>query len=335
LSRSIPTIYHPLGLTVVMLTLVVARQLGVPLAETAVILYSLLRVFSVIGPLAEEKHVIDALFANYERILEFRRAAEQARQPSGSRPFARLTHEIAFERVSFAHAGRPPVLVDVSVRIPKGAFVAFVGESGAGKSTLVDLLVGLHVPDAGRITIDGVGLPAFDVASYRRRIGYVPQDSVLFNASIRDNIMWAREDATDQDVANACRLANALEFIERLPDGYATIVGDRGVRLSGGQVQRIALARAILRNPDILILDEATSSLDALSERLIQQAIEQIAHKTTVIAIAHRLSTVANADHIYVLSGGRIIEHGSYAALMAEDGVFSRMVGVQALDARR
>lgn len=333
LSRSIPPFYYPLGLTVGVLVLLSARRLGIPLSETAVVMYSLLRVFSVIGPMMEEKHGIDASFASYESAIAFREQARLHSQPTGQRQFSGLARGIALEHVSFAHPDRPPVLVDVSAELPKGSFVAFVGESGAGKSTVIDLLLGLHAPQAGRIAVDGVALLDFDIASYRSRIGYVPQDNVLFNASIRDNIRWARPDATDAQIEAACGAANATEFIDQLPDGYETVVGDRGVRLSGGQVQRLALARAMVREPDLLLLDEATSALDSFSERLIQQAIESIARSTTVVAIAHRLSTISNADQIYVLSGGKVVEHGVYGALLARGGVFSRMAGLQSLEA--
>lgn len=333
LSRSIPPVYYPLGLTVVVLALVMARRLEVPLSETAVVLYSLLRVFSVIGPLAEEKHAIDGFFASYTTVTRFRATAREHRQPTGDTWFNGLTSEVVLNHVSFTHTGRPPALIDVSARIPKGTFVAFVGESGAGKSTLVDVLIGLHAPTQGEVTVDGVNLRELDVTSYRARIGYVAQDTVLFNTSIRDNIRWAREDASEVEIVAACRLANATEFIDQLPERYDTVVGDRGVRLSGGQVQRLALARAIVRKPDILILDEATSALDSFSERLIQSAIESIARSTTVVAIAHRLSTITKADYIYVMNHGRIVEEGTHAQLVAMNGLFRRIVGLQSLGA--
>ena len=334
LERSIPPVYHPLGLAVVVLALLAGRQLQVPLSETAVVLYALLRVIPALGALAGENTALDTFFASYERVSELREAARGARQPSGSRCFRGFDREIAFEDVSFTYSGRPPVLADVNARVPKGRMVAFVGESGAGKSTLVDLLMGLHTPQAGRITIDGIPLSKFDIASYRHQLGYVPQESVLFNMSIRDNIRWGREDATDEEIDAACHLANAAGFIDELPDGLDTVVGDRGVRLSGGQVQRIALARAMVRKPLLLVLDEATSALDSLSERLFQRAIETIARKTTVVAIAHRLSTIASADQIYVLSRGRIVEHGSFAELSARNGAFTQMIEIQSLEAR-
>ena len=209
--------------------------------------------------------------------------------------------------------------------IPRGKMVAIVGRSGSGKSTLVDIIIGFNEPLDGQIYVDGTPLHEFEINSYRKRIGYVPQESILFNMTIYENLLWAKEDATREEIREACIIANAAEFIEQFPKGYDTFVGDRGVRLSGGQIQRVALARAVLRNPDILILDEATSSLDSESERLIQLSIEAIAKKMTVIVIAHRLSTIAKADYIYVLEDGRIVEEGEYSQLVKNDGSFSQM----------
>jgi ABC-type multidrug transport system fused ATPase/permease subunit len=271
-------------------------------------------------------------FPSYEQVKSLRQRARELEQRSGELSFAGFQREIAVENLTFGYPGHEPILVDVNLRVPKGKMVAFVGESGAGKSTLIDMIMGFNQPLAGWIGFDGVPLEKFDINSYRRRIGYVPQDSVLFNMSIRDNLRWANEAATDAEIEEACRRANADEFIQRFPDGYDTLVGDRGVRLSGGQCQRVALARAILRKPELLILDEATSSLDAHSERLIQMAIETIARETTVIVIAHRLSTIINADHIYVLKEGRIVEEGTYQTLMRKRGHFSRMTELQVLE---
>ena len=192
--------------------------------------------------------------------------------------------------------------------------------------------MGFNEPKSGQITFDGTNLQEFDINSYRKRIGYVPQDSILFNMSIRDNLIWAKEDATNEEIKHACRQANADEFIEGFPHGYDTLVGDRGIRLSGGERQRISLARAILRRPELLILDEATSSLDTHSERLIQKAMENIAKETTIIVIAHRLSTIVNADYVYALKRGKVIEEGTYSDLIKMDGYFNRMVKVQLLE---
>lgn len=317
---------------VLFIALAMAKAFAVPIAETAVVLYVLLRLVPTVGGLLGVANALDNFLPSYEQLMALRRRAEAFEQPTGTRPFTGF-HDIVLERVSFAHPDRAPTLIEVSAHIPRGAMIAIVGESGAGKSTLIDLLMGFHTPSGGRITIDGVPLNAFDIQSYRRRIGYVPQESSLFNRTIRDNLRWAQAGATDQQIEAACRQANAEEFIRRLPEGYETIVGDRGVRLSGGQVQRLALARAILRKPDLLILDEATSALDTASERLIQQAIEQIAKETTVVVIAHRLSTIVRANHIYILKDGRVVEDGTYTQLIQQDGAFSRMAHLQVLEA--
>jgi ABC-type multidrug transport system fused ATPase/permease subunit len=258
------------------------------------------------------------------------------RQKSGEREFQGFSKELALERASFSYddenGGERPVLDNISLRVPRGQLIAIVGASGAGKSTVADMILGFHEPSSGRVTIDGAPLTDFDITSYRRRLGYVPQESVLFNTSIRENLLWARETATSDQVEQACRQANAHDFIQELPNDYDTVVGDRGVRLSGGQCQRIALARAILMQPELLILDEATSALDTESERLIQAAIERIAETTTVIAIAHRLSTIARADYVYVIDRGRIVEKGAYKDLLRIDGFFRRMVATQTLE---
>jgi len=209
--------------------------------------------------------------------------------------------------------------------------VAIVGESGAGKSTLIDVFMGFIEPLSGEIMVDGVSLNNYDILSYRRRIGYVPQESVLFNGSIIDNLRWAKKNASKDEITVACRLANADVFIDSFPDGYDTIIGDRGIRLSGGQAQRVSLARAIIRKPALLVLDEATSSLDSQSEHQIQKAIEKIAQETTILVVAHRLSTIKNSDHIYVLSGGRIVEEGVFTELNAKNSYFAKMIEAQLL----
>lgn len=332
LSFAMPLMYYPFALFVLIIGLFVARKFTLPLAETAILFYSLVRVVPFFGQLTAQKHCLDNFFPSYEQIINLRQRAKQLKQLSGNKVFSGFSKEVTFENVYFAYPEHEPVLVGINARIPKGKMVAFVGESGVGKSTLIDLIVGLHEPTSGCMSFDGVPLSEFDINSYRKRIGYVPQDSVLFNLSIRDNLLWADEKATEDEIIEACGQANAEEFIKKLPEGYDTLVGDRGVRLSGGQIQRIALARAILRKPDLLILDEATSSLDSYSERLIQQAIETIARETTVIVVAHRLSTIRNADYIYVMKNGRIAEQGTYAELIHLNGQFSRMVQLQTLE---
>lgn len=331
LGIAMPLVYQPLGLLVLIAALFVSQMIAFPLSELAVVIYALYRIVPVVGRLTGEKNLMDNSFPAYEQVMHLTQRAQGLRQPTGTRAFTGITDRIATEGLSFAHPDHEPALVDINVCIPQGEMIAFVGESGAGKSTLIDVIMGLQEPLAGQITIDGVPLSDFDIYSYRRRIGYVPQDSVLFNMTIKDNLLWANEAATEQEIKRACQQANADQFIEEFPKGYNTLVGDRGVRLSGGQAQRIALARAILRKPDLLILDEATSSLDTRAERLIQQAIENVARETTVVVIAHRLSTIINADYIYVLRDGRVVEEGTYSKLVRMDGYFNRMAQSQVL----
>jgi ABC-type multidrug transport system fused ATPase/permease subunit len=241
-----------------------------------------------------------------------------------------LRGRITFDRVQFRY---PEVergaINDFSLEIPAGDKIAFVGPSGAGKSTLANLLLGLHRPQIGEIRIDGIPQADLDLRWFRRRTALVMQESLLLSGSIADNLRFARTDATDEELQAAARLANAEEFILRLPEGYATRVGERGALLSGGQRQRLAIARAILRDPAVLILDEPTSALDYESERLIQEALDNLARGRTVITIAHRLSTIRHADRIVVLNEGRIVEQGTFSQLSAAGGYFARLLGSQ------
>ncbi len=325
--------YEPLGVLVLIITIFVGQKTAMPLSEIAVLLWAFRSCIPLIGGLPMQKNCLENFFPSYEQVINLRQRAKLMRQHSGDVPFAGFNREISVKNLTFAYPGHEPALADVNLRIPKGKMVAVVGESGAGKSTLIDMIMGFNEPTAGLITLDGVPLEKIEINSYRQRIGYVPQESILFNMSICDNLRWANEAATDAEVKDACCHANADEFIERFPNGYDTLVGDRGVRLSGGQCQRVALARAILRKPELLILDEATSSLDSQSERLIQQAIETVAKETTVIVIAHRLSTIVNADYVYVLEKGAVAEEGTYRELIGRKGYFTRMIEMQDLAA--
>lgn len=249
----------------------------------------------------------------------------------GTRREDRIHGDITYEGVSFYYPSAPEktVIKDLNLTIRPGEHVAFVGPSGSGKSTLANLLLGLYAPSAGRILIDSVPQSEWNMRWIRRQLAVVMQDSILLSGSIGDNIRFAKPDATPAEIQEAARLANAEEFILKMPEGYKTPVGERGVALSGGQRQRIAIARAILRNPPVLILDEATSALDYESERLIQEALDRLSVGRTVITIAHRLSTIQNADRIIVLRDGVIVEQGNFKELDALGGVFAQLIAAQ------
>jgi len=333
LRYSVPIMYYPLGFVALSFGLIMAQKLSFPLSELTVLVYCLFRIVPLVGRFMGEKSTIENFFPSFEQVINLRQRAKQLKQTTGTRNFTGFESEITIEDLSFAFPAHKPNLIDINVRIPEGRMIAIVGESGAGKSTLIDTIMGFNEPLKGKITIDGIPIQEFDIKSYRQRIGYVAQETILFNMTIDDNLRWANGAAKIEDIKEACRQANAHEFIKEFPDRYDTVVGDRGVRLSGGQVQRIALARAILRKPELLILDEATSSLDTRSERLIQEAIDNIAKRTTVIAIAHRLSTIVGADYVYVLKKGRVVEEGPYLQLVEMNGYFSHMVQSQMLEA--
>ncbi len=241
----------------------------------------------------------------------------------------RAAGAVRFEEVAFAYPGGPRILDGVAIEAPAGRTIALVGQTGAGKSTAMALLQRLWDPVGGRITLDGQDLRDLTLDSLRRNIGVVFQESLLFNRSIRDNLLVGRPDATAEDIERACRMAEALEFIQRKPQGFETMVGERGSALSGGQRQRLAIARALLKDPPVLILDEATSALDAATEARVQKALKALMAGRTTFVIAHRLSTVRDADEILVFEHGRVAERGSFEELLRQDGLFAELVRTQ------
>lgn len=252
--------------------------------------------------------------------------AESENMHSSGQKFTRLAEGITIEKVTYQYPTRDiPALRNISMKIPRGKMTALVGQSGGGKSTVVDVIAGLRTPDEGRVTVDGEDLTAIDLNSWRNAIGYVTQDVNVFNDTLRHNVAFTRPDATDTEILSCLNSVCLDDLVAQLPDGLDTVLGEEGARLSGGQRQRLALARAIIGRPELLLLDEATSSLDNESERLVQQAIEQIAAEFTVVVVAHRLSTVRRADTIHVLVDGDIVESGTFDDLISRGGSFAEL----------
>ncbi|MFZ5573881.1 MAG: ABCB family ABC transporter ATP-binding protein/permease [Pseudomonadota bacterium] len=289
----------------------------------------LLQMFQPLGFLGVMYRQIKESLADVERMFALLKRPREIEDRPDARVLDVVAGEVKFDHVSFAYNPDRPILHDVSFTIPPGKTVAVVGASGAGKSTLARLLFRFYDVTAGSITIDGQDIRHVTQDSLRAAIGVVPQDTVLFNDSIYYNIAYGRPGATREEVVEAARAAHILHFIESLPQGWDTIVGERGLKLSGGEKQRVAIARTLLKNPAILILDEATSALDTQTEKAIQAELLEIAKSRTTLIIAHRLSTVVEADEILVMEGGRIVERGRHPELLAKNGVYAHMWALQ------
>ncbi|MFT0223524.1 ABC transporter ATP-binding protein [Bacteroides thetaiotaomicron] len=290
--------------------------------------------YSVINPLkdfAKAGYNIPKGLASMERVDKILKAENNIKEIPNPKPLTGMNDRIEFKDISFSYDGKREVLKHVNLTVPKGKTVALVGQSGSGKSTLVDLLPRYHDVQGGDITIDGTSIKDVRIADLRSLIGNVNQEAILFNDTFFNNIAFGVENATMEQVIEAAKIANAHDFIMEKPEGYNTNIGDRGGKLSGGQRQRVSIARAILKNPPILILDEATSALDTESERLVQEALERLMKTRTTIAIAHRLSTIKNADEICVFYEGEIVERGRHEELLELDGYYKRLNDMQAL----
>ena len=290
--------------------------------------------YSVINPLMEFSiagYNIPKGLASMVRVVKILKAENKIVEIPEPKPLNGLKEKVEFRDISFSYDGKKEVLQHINLTVPKGKTVALVGQSGSGKSTLVDLLPRYHDVQEGAITIDGVSIKDVRISDLRSLIGNVNQEAILFNDTFFNNIAFGVENATMEQVIEAAKIANAHDFIMEKEDGYHTNIGDRGSKLSGGQRQRISIARAILKNPPILILDEATSALDTESERLVQEALERLMKTRTTIAIAHRLSTIKNADEICVLYEGEIVERGKHEELLAKNGYYKRLNDMQSL----
>ncbi|ERI81677.1 phage tail component protein [Bacteroides pyogenes F0041] len=302
--------------------------------DASTFIFYMVILYSIINPLkefAKAGYNIPKGLASMERVDKILKAENNIREITKPKPLSGLTDKVEFKDISFSYDGKKDVLKHVDLVVPKGKTIALVGQSGSGKSTLVDLLPRYHDVQSGQITIDGTDIRDVRISDLRSLLGNVNQEAILFNDTFFNNIAFGVENATMEQVIEAAKIANAHEFIMEKPEGYDTNIGDRGSKLSGGQRQRISIARAILKNPPILILDEATSALDTESERLVQEALERLMKTRTTIAIAHRLSTIKNADEICVLYEGEIVERGKHEELIALNGYYKRLHDMQQL----
>ncbi|MEA5463212.1 ABC transporter ATP-binding protein [Leptothoe sp. PORK10 BA2] len=307
-----------------------SNQLDLFSSSLLTYLIILFRMLPFLGQLNSQRSTLANNFASVEIVQALLRRDDKPFMPLGVQPYRPLQDGIRFNQIRFSYPGHDQeVLQGIDLFLPKGQTLALVGSSGAGKSTLADLLPRFYDPTSGTIELDGVDLKTIDISSYRSNLGIVSQETFLFNASVRENLLYGRPGATEDELILATKQANAHEFIENLPQGFDTLIGDRGVLLSGGQRQRLAIARALLQDPDILILDEATSALDTVSERLVQNAIDKLSRDRTTLVIAHRLSTIYEADQIAVLERGRVAEVGSHEELLEKRGAYAKLHAMQ------
>ncbi|MDX1419903.1 MAG: ABC transporter ATP-binding protein [Rubricoccaceae bacterium] len=335
LDSVVSPVYEVLSAALLVAVLIGALLAGQPLPTLLVFIVILYRLQPRVKSLDRSRVALGSLAGGVREVRAFLDRPADEHEPRGGEPVEGLTDGVRFEGVTFRYAPEaPPALDRVDLHIPAGKTTAIVGPSGAGKTTLINLLLRLYEPSEGAILADGRPVQALDLAAWRARLALVSQDVYLFDETVRENIRYGAPDASPEDVARAAARADADGFIGRLPDGYDTPLGEDGVRLSGGQQQRVSLARAIVRRPDVLVLDEATNALDSRSEHAIQRALEAMHGERTIVVVAHRFSTIQQADRIVVLDQGRVEEEGTLQELLARGGLFAGLYELQYRDAR-
>jgi ATP-binding cassette subfamily C protein len=323
--------------SVIILSLILfvsVQVLSIPTAGLLLLLFLFARVMPKFSSIQQNFQSFINMLPSFNRVMELQRRCEEAAETKTQRcEKIDMGHGIRFNKVSFGYDGNSPVINDLDITIKAGQTTAIVGPSGAGKTTIADLLMGLIVPNEGRILIDEKEFGPERMKAWREQIGYVPQDTFLFNDTARANLLWASPASSEEEINRSLRFAAAEEFVNGLPKGLNTILGDRGILVSGGEKQRIALARALLRKPSLLILDEATSSLDSENEKRIQEAIEKLHGQMTILVISHRLSTIRGADIIHVVEGGHLVESGPWEELITkENGRFKALCKAQGIE---
>lgn len=324
-------INEPLVIILVLATVLLGQSyLNIPVAELITFLFIINRSTALASTLIADNNGFVSAVPSFEQIYKLKDESKNTRENDQPNIIKNFNNSIRITDLNFSYSDEK-IIENVSIDIKKGEMTSIVGPSGSGKSTLIDILMGYYQINNQSIFIDGTPFETINLNSWRDLIGYIPQQPFLFNASIRENILWANSKIDEEDIFRACKLAYVDEFVNDMKEGYETIVGERGMKLSGGQAQRICLARALARKPEILILDEATSSLDSNSESLIKESIDNLKGNMTIISVAHRLSTIVNSNQIFYLKDGHLIEQGTFNELMAKNGEFHRVAQLQGM----
>jgi ABC-type multidrug transport system fused ATPase/permease subunit len=322
-------LYIPFGILGIILIYYLGQVYLIPISSLAVLFAAYYKIIPVMSEMISSKNSFDDSYTSYEQIISIHQKTKEMTKPNGDIKFNSLKHSLEFKNVSFSYNEEQKTIDNLSFKIKKGEFIALVGKSGGGKTTIIDLILGLNTVQKGEILIDDIKQSKYDIDTFREKTGYVPQGAALFNDTIENNIKWSNNYTSENVIKKICLDTYSSEFIEKFPEKYNTLVGERGVKLSGGQLQRIALARALVKDPNIIILDEATSSLDTQSEKKIQKSLDGIYRIKTIIVIAHRLSTIIKADKIFVIDSGKILEQGNYRELIEKNGMFKKMLDDQ------